>query len=328
MNPKPRTRKLTMPTTILLADDHPVFLKGLSQLLEEEQDFKVVGEAGDGKEAIALVGKLSPDVVVMDINLPNFNGIDATRQIVSDFPETKIVALSIHSGKRFIEDMLRAGAAGYILKECPPEELTNGMRAVIRGEIYLSPSVTGIVVSEFVKAETGLQVSRDHDMRTVGETTSIIHTKLHRPSIPQNHAHRSRLLEQLEKSRRKQLTLISAPAGYGKSILLSCWLENCDCPNAWYLVDESDNNLRQFLIYFLTTFQTIFSFQAQGLMTEIRLQDLCFISAETKAYLEQVLGEQIKDAVVAKWTEITEGWIAGLLLAGLSIRLRGDAAAI
>ena len=99
-----------MPTTILLVDDHPVFRKGLRQLLEEEQDFKVVGEAGDGKEAIALVGKLSPDVVVMDINMPNFNGIEATRQIVSDFPETKIVALSIHSGKRFIEDMLRAGA--------------------------------------------------------------------------------------------------------------------------------------------------------------------------------------------------------------------------
>ncbi len=221
-----------MPTTILLVDDHPVFRKGLRQLLEEEQDFKVVGEAGDGKEAIALVGKLSPDVVVMDINMPNFNGIDATRQIVSDFPETKIVALSIHSGKRFIEDMLRAGAVGYILKECAPEELTNGMRAVICGEIYLSPSVTGIVVSEFVKAEAGLQVSGDYDMWTAGETTSIIHTKLHRPLISKNHVHRSRLLEQLEKGRRKQLTLVSAPAGYGKSILLSCWLENCDCPNA------------------------------------------------------------------------------------------------
>ena len=247
-------------------------------------------------------------------------------------------------------------------------------------------------------------------MWTAGKTTSIIHTKLHRPPIPKNHVHRSRLLEQLEKGRRKQLTLVSAPAGYGKSILLSCWLENCDCPNAWYSVDESDNNLRQFLIYFLAAFQTMFpdavektlalansgnmppmkvllaslinemnlvdqdyilviddihlvqekqvydlltellrhppqrmhlvligrrdpflpisSFRAQGLMTEIRLQDLCFISAETKAYLEQVLGEQIKDAVAAKWTEITEGWIAGLLLAGLSIHHRGDASSI
>ena len=399
-----------MPTTILLVDDHPVFRKGLRQLLEEEQDFKVVGEAGDGKEAIALVGKLSPDVVVMDINMPNFNGIEATREIVSDFPETKIVALSIHSGKRFIEDMLRAGAVGYILKECAPEELINGIKAVIRGEIYLSPSVTGIVVSEFVKAETGLQVSGDYDMWTAGEMTSIIHTKLYRPLIPKNHVHRSRLLEQLEKGRRKQLTLVSAPAGYGKSILLSCWLENCDCPNAWYSADESDNNLRQFLIYFLTAFQTMFpdavektlalansgnlppmkallanlinemnlvdqdyilviddihliqekqvydlltellryppqrmhlvligrrdpflpisSFRAQGLMTEIRLQDLCFISAETKAFLEQVLGEQIQDAIAAKWTEKTEGWIAGLHLGALSMRQRGDATSI
>jgi DNA-binding NarL/FixJ family response regulator len=102
--------------------------------------------------------------------------------------------------------MLRAGAAGYILKECAPEEMTNSMRAVIRDEIYLSPSVTGIVVSEFVKAEAGLQVSGDYDIWTAGETTSIIHTKLHRPLIPQNHVHRSRLLEQLEKGLRKQLT--------------------------------------------------------------------------------------------------------------------------
>jgi len=150
-----------MPTTILLVDDHPVFRKGLRILFEDEQDIKVIGEAGDGQEAIDRVRDLSPDVVVMDINMPNFNGIEATREIVSDFPDTKIIALSIHSGKGFIEDMLSAGAVGYILKECAPEELVNGVRSVMRDEIYLSPSVTGIVVSEFVTTQPTAKATGD-----------------------------------------------------------------------------------------------------------------------------------------------------------------------
>jgi len=396
-----------MPTTILLVDDHPVFRKGLRILFEDEQDIKVIGEAGDGQEAIDRVRDLSPDVVVMDINMPNFNGIEATRQIVSDFPDTKIIALSIHSGKRFIEDMLSAGAVGYILKECAPEELVNGVRSVMRDEIYLSPSVTGIVVSEFVTTQPTAKATGDHDWGAADEKTPIIRTKLHRPLIPEEHVHRPRLLEQLEEGRQRKLTLISAPAGYGKSILLSCWLENSDCPNAWFSVDETDNNLRQFLIYFLTAIRTMFpdavektlalansvnlpplkvlaanllnelnlidqdyilavddihliqkkqvydlltellrhplqhmhlvlsgrrdpflpipSLRSRGLVTEIRLQDLCFNTAETKAYLEQVLGDQIEDAIAAKWTEKTEGWITALHLAALLMHHRGDA---
>ena len=399
-----------MPTTILLVDDHPVFRKGLRLLFEEEQDMSVIGEAGDGQEAIEQVRDLSPDAVVMDITMPNFNGIDATRQIVSESPDTKVLALSIHSGRRFIEDMMSAGAAGYILKECVPEELVNGVRAVMRGEIFLSPSVTGIVVSEFVKGGTGSQASEEHDGWTSDETIPIIRTKLHRPPIPEDHVHRPQLLEQLEKGRHGQLTLVSAPAGYGKSILLSCWLKNCDCPNAWFSVDESDNNLRQFLIYFLAAIRTMFpdavektlalantgslpplkvlaggllnemnlidqgyilalddihliqeqqvhelltemlrhppqrmhlvlsgrrdpflpisSFRARGLLTEIRVRDLCFTTTETKAYLQQALGGQIEDAIASEWTEKTEGWITGLHLAALSMRQRGDAASM
>ncbi|RLC12800.1 MAG: hypothetical protein DRI24_16900 [Deltaproteobacteria bacterium] len=186
-----------MPTTILLVDDHPVFRKGLRILFEDEQDIKVIGEAGDGQEAIHRVRDLSPDVVVMDINMLNFNGIEATRQIVSDFPDTKIIALSIHSGKRFIEDMLSAGAVGYILKECAPEELVNGVRSVVRDEIYLSPSVTGIVVSEFVTTQPTAKAIGEQDGWTADEATQIIHTKFHRPSIPKNHVYRPRLLKQL-----------------------------------------------------------------------------------------------------------------------------------
>lgn len=106
-----------MATTILLVDDHPLFRKGLRLLLEEEEDFRIVGEAGDGQEAVDRVRTLSPNVVIMDITMPDFDGIDATRKIVSEDPSAKVVALSMHAGKRFVEDMLQAGAAGYILKK-------------------------------------------------------------------------------------------------------------------------------------------------------------------------------------------------------------------
>lgn len=120
---------------------------------------QVVGEAGDGQAAIDRVRELSPDVVVMDISMPNFNGIEATRQIVAESPNTRVVALSIHSGKRFVEDMLSAGAAGYILKLSAPEELVKGIRAVIRGEVFLSADITGVVVSQFLKLLSGDQGS-------------------------------------------------------------------------------------------------------------------------------------------------------------------------
>jgi DNA-binding NarL/FixJ family response regulator len=130
-----------MPITVLLVDDHPVFRKGLRLLLGEEPDMTVVGEAGDGREAIDRVRDLSPDVVVMDITMPNLNGIDATRRIISEFPDTKVVSLSIHGGKRFVEDMLRAGTTGYILKESAPEELVKSIRAVVRGEDTITERV-------------------------------------------------------------------------------------------------------------------------------------------------------------------------------------------
>ena len=107
-----------MKKTILLVDDHPVFRQGLRRILEKEKDLKVVGEAGDGLEAIERFRYLAPDIVVMDINMPNIDGIEATRRILSEFPEARVVALSVHSSKQFVNDMIQAGVAGYILKEC------------------------------------------------------------------------------------------------------------------------------------------------------------------------------------------------------------------
>jgi len=109
-------------TTVLLVDDHPLIRQGLRALLEGEENIAVAGEAGDGQEAIDQVKTLVPDVTIMDISMPNINGIEATRRILSEAPETRIIALSIHSEKRFVDEMLRAGARAYILKDSVPEE--------------------------------------------------------------------------------------------------------------------------------------------------------------------------------------------------------------
>jgi DNA-binding NarL/FixJ family response regulator len=240
-----------MPTTILLVDDHPLFRKGLRLLLEEQEDFRIVGEAGDGREAIDRVRTLSPDVVIMDITMPNFNGIDATRQIVSEVPSAKVVALSIHAGKRFVEDMLQAGAAGYILKKSVPEDLVNGIRTVIQGDVYLSPAITGIVVSQYIEL-----LVKSPPTAQVKDASPILRAKLHRLSpdlVP-----RSDLVARLDELRRRPLTLVSSVAGYGKSTMASLWLDAWDGPYAWISLDEEENDLRIFLNYLLAAIRNAF----------------------------------------------------------------------
>lgn len=251
-----------MPTTILLVDDHPLFRKGLHLIFEEEQDMRVVGEASDGQEAIERVRELSPDVVVMDITMPNLNGIEATRHILMESPDTKIVALSIHAEKRFVKDMLSAGAAGYILKDSVPEELSNGIRKVIRGEVYLSSAITGIVVSEYVTLLSGdREAEKDPASLHVvnaDNTIPIVKTKLYRPPCTEQYVCRAHLIDKLDRNRSRPLVLVSAPAGYGKTTLVSCWLEACERPSAWLSLDENDSDLRQFMSYFVAALQTLF----------------------------------------------------------------------
>ncbi len=242
-----------MATTILLVDDHPLFRKGLRLLLEEQEDFHIVGEAGDGREAIDRVRTLSPDVVIMDITMPDFNGIDATRQIVSEDPSAKVVALSMHAEKRFVEDMLQAGAAGYILKKSVPEDLVNGLRTVIQGEVYLSPAITGVVVSEYKELleKSPLTASR-------ADASPILRTKLHRPTLFPDLVPRSDLVARLEELRRRPLTLVSSAAGYGKSTMASLWLEAWDGPYGWLSLDEDENDLRKFTNYLLAAIRNTF----------------------------------------------------------------------
>ena len=257
-----------MSINILLVDDHPLFRKGLHLLFDEESDMQVVGEAGDGQEAITRARELLPDVVVMDITMPGLNGIEATRQIIAELPGTKIVAMSIHDGKQFVKDMLEAGAVGYILKDTVPEEMPACVRKVMKGEVFLSTTITGVVVSEFVSliANNGEATEQPASGKVEHSDngTSIVKTKLFRPPCPNGYVQRSRLNDKLDMGASCALTLLSAPAGYGKSVLVSSWLESNDRLHAWLSLDEEFKDLTTFLNYFIAAVREIFPKTCSG----------------------------------------------------------------
>jgi DNA-binding NarL/FixJ family response regulator len=136
---------------ILLADDHRIVRSGLRSLLEKEAGIEVIAEAANGRDTVRVAGQLSPDVVVMDITMPDLNGIEATRQVVEAAPRTKVIALSMHSDRMFVRGMLAAGASGYLLKDCAFEELVRAVRAVAAGQAYLSPSVVRVLIGDYVR---------------------------------------------------------------------------------------------------------------------------------------------------------------------------------
>ncbi|MBW2465985.1 MAG: response regulator transcription factor [Deltaproteobacteria bacterium] len=140
-----------MPIRVLIADDHKIMLAGLRSLLEKQTDFEVVGEAENGRKAVQLAREKKPDVVVMDVSMPDLNGMEATTQIIESIPETKVIALSMHSDKRFVMGMLRAGASGYLLKDCASQELANAIIQVSSNKKYLSPEITGVVIDDFLQ---------------------------------------------------------------------------------------------------------------------------------------------------------------------------------
>lgn len=140
-----------MTIRMLLADDHKIVREGIRSILEEEQDLEVIGEASQGQEAVGLCQSLNPDLVLMDVSMPGLNGIEATRQILSDSREIRVMALSMHRDPRFVAGILEAGAKGYLLKDCSSQELLTAIRQVHAGKTYISPGIADIVLDGFLK---------------------------------------------------------------------------------------------------------------------------------------------------------------------------------
>ena len=132
---------------VVVVDDHALVRAGIRQLVESIEGVVVVAESGDGREAVALAGKHRPDVVLLDISMKELNGIDATLQIKAESPETRVLILSMHNTEDFVRRAIKAGASGYLVKDCAPAELGTAIEAILRGQIYLSPSISKHLVS-------------------------------------------------------------------------------------------------------------------------------------------------------------------------------------
>ena len=196
-----------MKKKILLADDHEIVREGLRALIEKRTDMEIAGEANSGREAVRLVRKLTPDLIIMDISMPDLNGIDATRQVLAVSPKVRVVALSMHSDKRFVVGMLKSGARGYLLKESAFKELISAIEAVLADQIYLSPKIAGTVINDFVQSISERDIS-DSYLLTDGEravlqlisegwVTREIAAQLH-ISVKTVEARRKKMMEKLK----------------------------------------------------------------------------------------------------------------------------------
>ena len=195
-----------MKIKVLLVDDHAIIREGLRSLLEKQPEMEVIADTDDGRKALRLVQKLSPDIVIMDITMPGLNGIEATGQITAEFPDVKVIALSIHSKRRYVADMLSAGATGYILKECLFDELVAAIKAVAAGGRYLSPRITDVVVSDYVKrlsasADSPFEALKAREREVLqlvaeGKSTKQIALELH-VSIKTIEANRRQIMDKL-----------------------------------------------------------------------------------------------------------------------------------
>jgi len=187
---------------ILLADDHAVVRQGFRMILAAEPDMVIVGEAANGRDAVELAERLQPDLVVMDVAMPELNGIEATRRLGESSPRTRVLALSMHKDSVYVREILRAGARGYLLKDAFDSDLVAAVRAVARGEGYLSPAVSDAVLTDYRKHVTDpldLLTSREREilqMLAEGKTNKEIATALDL-SVYTVDAHRGRVMEKL-----------------------------------------------------------------------------------------------------------------------------------
>jgi DNA-binding NarL/FixJ family response regulator len=154
---------------IILADDHAVMRSGLRLLLEQQKDFEIVGEASDGREAVKLAETLKPDIAVLDITMPNLNGIEAARQITAKQLGVSIVVLSMHADESFVLRALKAGARGYLLKESPEADFINAIRMVSEGKSFFSPTVSRMLVEDYVRQLQDKDIEDSYELLTLRE---------------------------------------------------------------------------------------------------------------------------------------------------------------
>jgi len=187
---------------ILLADDHVLVRQGFKLILAEQPDMQIAGEAANGREAVEQAEKLQPDIVVMDVTMPELNGIEATRRITTAAPRARVLALSMHKDAVYVREILRAGARGYLLKDSADADLIAAVRSVAKGEAYLSPAISDAVLTDYRRHVTDpldLLTTREREvlqMIAEGKTNKEIATTLNL-SVYTVEAHRGRVMEKL-----------------------------------------------------------------------------------------------------------------------------------
>lgn len=210
-----------MSIRVILADDHTILRHGLSKCFQQEEDFKVVGQTKDGRSTVELALELLPEVVVMDIAMPDLNGVDATYQITRQAPNVNVIGLSMHASCKYVREMFRAGAKGYLLKDCPFSELLQAIRIVAEGKTYISPSVGHTVVEDYIsKPEQQTSAFRVLSQRerevlqllAEGKPTKQVARQLY-ISPKTVEAHRLRIMNKLEIDNLAELTRYALQEG-------------------------------------------------------------------------------------------------------------------
>lgn len=211
-----------MEIKVLIVDDHKIMREGLRFLLKDKANISVVGEAENGREAISMVSRLKPDIVIMDIAMPDLNGMEATKMIINDNPDTRVIALSSHSGKEFVTGMFKAGASGYLLKDCAFDELFDAVKAVHAKHTYLSREISDVLVREYVtNIHTAIQETPEElsirekevlQLIAEGNSTKEIADRLF-ISVKTVESHRKKIMQKLNMFTVSELTKYAIRSG-------------------------------------------------------------------------------------------------------------------